>query len=158
MRGIGEVGTTRDSGGLEGSLLRLSRFPSHRAFVAGPSRTGVSRGLPSIVTSHLLRLMHTGRTSTPWFCGVADDLGGLVEAHRLGVEQGGAEDVGMVAFHPARGVGDLGEAGGVAFGKAVASEALDLLEGALGEVALIAALDHAFDHLVLEPADSAGRS
>ena len=69
---------------------------------------------------------------------VADELGGRVEAHRLGVEQGRAEDVRMVALHPGRGVGDLGEAGGVAFGKAVAAEALDLLEGALGEVARIA--------------------
>ena len=67
---------------------------------------------------------------------IADDLGGGVEAHRLGVEQGGAEDVRMVALHPRRGIGDLGEAGGVAFGKAVAAEALDLLEGALGEIAL----------------------
>jgi hypothetical protein len=31
---------------------------------------------------------------------VADDLGGGIEAHRLGVEQGGAKDVRMVAFHP----------------------------------------------------------
>jgi hypothetical protein len=29
---------------------------------------------------------------------VADDLGGGVEAHRLGVEQGRAEDVGMMHF------------------------------------------------------------
>ena len=69
---------------------------------------------------------------------VADDLGGGVEAHRLGVEQGRAEQVGMMAFHPGRGVGDLGEAGGVALGKAVAAEALDLLERPLGEVARIA--------------------
>jgi hypothetical protein len=53
----------------------------------------------------------------------------------------------MMAFHPGRGVGDLGEARGVAFGKAVASEALDLLERALGEVAPVAALDHAVDKL-----------
>ena len=90
--------------------------------------------------------------------GVADDLGGLVEAHRLGVEQGRAEDVGMVAFHPARGVGDLGEAGRVALGKAVAAEALDLLEGALGEIARHSrCATMPFDHLVVEAADSAGR-
>ena len=66
---------------------------------------------------------------------VADELGGGVEAHRLGVEQGRAEDLRMIMLHPGRGVGDLGEARGVAFGKAVAAEALDLLEGALGEIA-----------------------
>ena len=70
---------------------------------------------------------------------VADELGRRVEAHRLGVEQGRAEDVRMMAFHPGRGIGDLGEAGGVAFGEAVAAEALDLLEGALGEIPVVAA-------------------
>jgi hypothetical protein len=33
--------------------------------------------------------------------GVAHNLGRGVEAHRLGVEQGGAEDIGVVAFQPA---------------------------------------------------------
>ena len=93
----------------------------------------------------------------PMVAGVAHDLRGRVEAHRLGVEQGRAEHVGMVTFHPGGGVGDLGEARGVAFGKAVAAEALDLLEGALGEVARIAARDHAFDQLVVEMADPAGQ-
>ena len=88
---------------------------------------------------------------------VADDLGGGVEAHRLGIEQRGAEDVGMMAFHPGRGVGDLGEAGGMAFRKAVAAEALDLLEGALGEILRVAVRDHAVDHLVAKRADAAGR-
>ena len=88
--------------------------------------------------------------------GVADDLGGRVETHRLGVEQGRAEDVRMVAFHPGRSISDLGEAGGVAFGEAVASETLDLLEGALGEILGIAIGDHAVDHLVAKFADSAG--
>ena len=60
--------------------------------------------------------------------GVAHDLGRGVEAHRLGVEQRGAEDVGMVAFHPGRGIGDQREAGGVALGEAVAAEALESAE------------------------------
>ena len=38
----------------------------------------------------------------------------------------------------------------MAFGEAIAAEALDLAEAALGEVAFIAARDHAFDHLGLE--------
>ena len=65
--------------------------------------------------------------------GVADDLGGGVEAHRLGVEEGGAEDVGVMALDPGRGVDEQGEARRVAFGKAVFAEALDLVEAALGE-------------------------
>ncbi len=70
---------------------------------------------------------------------VADELGDAVKAHRLGVEQRRAEDFRMIIFHPGRGVGDPGEARGVAFGEAVAAEALDLPEGALGEVRAIAA-------------------
>jgi hypothetical protein len=31
---------------------------------------------------------------------IADQLGGGVEAHGLGVEQGGAEDVRMIMLHP----------------------------------------------------------
>ena len=46
--------------------------------------------------------------------GVAHDLRRRVEAHRLGVEQGGAEHVRVVALHPGRGIGDQREGGGVA--------------------------------------------
>jgi hypothetical protein len=41
-----------------------------------------------------------------------------------------------VAFDPARDVDELGKAGRVAFGKAVFAKALDLVEAALGELAL----------------------
>ena len=47
------------------------------------------------------------------------------------------------------------EARGMAFGKAVAAEALDLLEAAFGEVAVIAARRHAADHLLAERVDGA---
>src|SRR3712207_2094878 len=60
--------------------------------------------------------------------GVADELGDSVKAHGLGVEQSRTEGIRMIMLHPGRGIGDLGEAGGVAFRKAVASEAFDLLE------------------------------
>jgi hypothetical protein len=43
----------------------------------------------------------------------------------------------------------------VALGKAIAAKALDLIEAALGEIRLIAARDHAPDHLLLELADRA---
>ena len=44
----------------------------------------------------------------------------------------------------------------MALGKAVAPEALDLLEGPLGKILRIAALDHSADELVVEVADTAG--
>jgi hypothetical protein len=56
---------------------------------------------------------------------------------------------------PGRDIDQQREARGVAFGKAVFAEALDLLEAALGEIALVAARDHALDHLVAELADGA---
>jgi hypothetical protein len=92
----------------------------------------------------------------PMFAGIRDDLGRRVEAHRLGVEQRGAEDIGMMVLHPAACIGDLGEAGGMALGKAIGAEALDLLEGALGEILTVAARHHAADQLVVEMADPAG--
>ena len=65
--------------------------------------------------------------------GVADDLRRGIEAHRLAVQQGAGEDRRVVALHPGRGIDQVGEAGGVALGEAVAAEALDLLEHPLGE-------------------------
>jgi hypothetical protein len=88
--------------------------------------------------------------------GVLYDLGRRVEAHRLGVEQGRAEYLGMMAFQPGRRVSDLGEARRVAFRKAVAAKAFDLLERPLGEVAIIAVADHPVDELVAKRTDSAG--
>ena len=69
---------------------------------------------------------------------VAHDLGRRVEAHRLGVEQRRAEHVRMMAFEPGGGIGDQREGGRVAFREAVAAEALELAEGLLGEIPLIA--------------------
>ena len=45
------------------------------------------------------------------------------------------------------------EAGRMAFGKSVFAEASDLVEAALGEIAIVAAPDHAFDHHVLQFVD-----
>ena len=86
---------------------------------------------------------------------VADELGGGVEAHRLGVQERGAEDVGVAALDPGGGVDEEREARRVAFRKAVFAKALDLAEAALGEAPLVAARDHALDHLRLEQADGA---
>jgi hypothetical protein len=49
----------------------------------------------------------------------------------------------------------MGEARGVALGKAVFAEALDLVETALGELGRIAARGHAPDHLLMQPLDGA---
>ncbi len=87
---------------------------------------------------------------------IADDLCRRVEAHGLRVHQRGAEHVRMMMLHPATRIGDLGEAGGVALGEAVGTEALKLAEGALGEVARVAACDHTLDQLLAEMADPAG--
>ena len=87
--------------------------------------------------------------------GVADDLGGGVEPHRLRVEERRAEDVGVMALDPGGGVDEEGEARRMAFGKAVFAKTLDLMEAVLGELAIVAARHHAFDHLGLERTDGA---
>ncbi len=85
--------------------------------------------------------------------GVADDLGGGVEAHGLAVDKRGGEGRGLVALEPAGDVDEDGEARGVALGEAVLAEALDLLEAALGEVPRVAALEHAGDEPLAEGVD-----
>src|SRR3546814_8276066 len=64
--------------------------------------------------------------------GIAHDLRRRVETHRLGVEQSGPEYVGMMMLHPARGIGDLRKDRCMAIRKAIAPDALDLLEGEIG--------------------------
>ena len=125
------------------------RSPSRTA-----KRSGVSVG--SSVQSQRLALTQMGRTSTPCSRASRTICAGRVEAHRLGVEQRRAEHVRMPALQPAAGIGDQREGGGVALGKAVAAEALQLREGALGEGGLVAARHHAADQLVAERADPAG--
>ena len=90
------------------------------------------------------------------FAGISDQLGGGVKSHRLGVEQGGEEDVGEVVFDPAGDVDNEGEAGGMAFGKAVFAKALELFETALGKLALIALGEHAGDQFFAHFIDRAG--
>ncbi len=81
------------------------------------------------------------------FARVADELSGLVEAHRLAVEHGGAEHVGMVTFDPRRNVDQLGEAHRVALGKTIGAETLDLAKATLGELRIISARGHALHEL-----------
>ena len=81
---------------------------------------------------------------------IADELGGGIESHRLGVENGGAKDVRIMAFEPAGDIDQERKTGGVALWEAIFAKALDLAEAVLGELALIAIADHAFDHLGLK--------
>src|SRR3546814_15007234 len=62
----------------------------------------------------------------------------------------------MMMRHPAVRIGDLRKTRGVALGKAVTAEALDLLERTLGELFRIAAPDHPPDKFVIEVRHSAG--
>lgn len=89
--------------------------------------------------------------------GVANDLRWGVEAHGLGVQQRRAEDVGVPALHPGRGVGDQRKRGCVAFRKSVTAEAFELLEGLFGEFLFIAVGDHAGDELVAKSRHAAGK-
>lgn len=82
--------------------------------------------------------------------GIAHELRGIIESHRLRVENGTAEDVRVVAFHPGRGVGDEGKARGMAFREAIGAETFQLLEGALGKGLIVAIVDHAGDQLTAE--------
>ena len=91
----------------------------------------------------------------PVLAGVPHQLGGLVEAHGLGVEQGRAEGVGPAPLHPGRGVDQEGEADGVALGEAVGAEPLDLAEAALGEVRIVAPPGHALQEAAAILADAA---
>jgi len=86
---------------------------------------------------------------------LAHDLGGCVEAHGLRVQKRAGEGRRVMAFQPGGDVDQLGEGGGVAFREAVAAEALDLVEAALGEIALIAARHHPLHHHVLIVANAA---
>ena len=56
-----------------------------------------------------------------------------------------------MALEIGTGICNQGKAGGVRFGKAVAAEALDLLEDAFGELQRVAALEHALDFLLQLP-------
>ena len=65
---------------------------------------------------------------------IAHELGRLVKTHRLAVEDGGAEDVRIVAFDPGRGIDEQREARRMALGETVLAKSFDLLEAALGEI------------------------
>ena len=89
------------------------------------------------------------------FTRVAHQLGGGVEPHGLRVEQRTGEDRLMVLLQPGRDIDQPREAGGVAFGKAIAAEALDLGKAALGEGPVVAPGQHPRHEPVAKGADGA---
>ncbi len=90
--------------------------------------------------------------------GIADDLRGRVKSHWLRVEQGRGERRGIMAFQPARDIDQQGKARGMAFGKAVFAETLDLVEAAMRKFGIVAARDHVADHQILMRVDHPARS
>ena len=86
---------------------------------------------------------------------IADDLRRRVKPHRLRVEQGAGEDIGVKAFDPGRDIDEQRKARGMAFRKAVSAEPLDLVEAAGREVACVAVRHHAGDEFVAEQVDLA---
>lgn len=85
--------------------------------------------------------------------GIADELGGGVEAHRLRVEHRADECRRVVAFQPGRHVDQQRERRRVTLGKAVFAEAADLLENLLGERRRVAVGEHAAHEPHLELLD-----
>ena len=81
---------------------------------------------------------------------IPHNLRGSIEAHRLGVEQRSREGRWMIVLDPGRHINELREGSGMTFRKAIGPKAPDLLEASLGEVALVAAANHAFDHVRLK--------
>ena len=98
-----------------------------------------------------LRMVHIRRQHPhPVFRRIAHDLRRGVKAHRLRVEQRTAKGGREMAFEPARHIDEVRKACRVAFGKAIFTKAANLVETALRELAVVAAVDHAFDHHVLQ--------
>ena len=87
--------------------------------------------------------------------GVPHDLRRGIKAHRLGVQQGRAKHIRVMAFQPGRGIGDQRKGRRMAFRETVTAKALELLERVLGKNLLIAIGDHAIHQLVPEMADAA---
>src|SRR5262245_62200198 len=85
--------------------------------------------------------------------GASHDLRRRVEAHRLRVEERGGKGGRVMAFEPGRDIDEMGEARGMALGKAVFAETFDLVEAAFGEIGRIAARGHTADHLFSEAVD-----
>ena len=117
------------------ALHLVQAEPHGGAFAAG----GFQGGFP-IAGQHV-----GGQDGHAMALRILDQLVGRIKPHGLAVEQRGQEGLGFVPLEPGAGVGQLREAGGVRFGKAVFAEALDLAADGFGEGALVAVRQHAGD-------------
>src|SRR5262249_16252308 len=79
---------------------------------------------------------------------VAHQLCRLIKSHLVTVEDGGAEHVRVPAFDERRGIDQKRKTCRVTFGKAIFAETFDLAEALFGEIAVVAAFDHAVDEFV----------
>jgi hypothetical protein len=80
--------------------------------------------------------------------GVLQDLVWAVETHGVGVDVRRGEGRRPMAFEPAAGVGQQGEAGRVGFGKALAAEPFDLPKDVRGVLSGISVREHARGELL----------
>ena len=144
-----EPGAAGRHQGLDGRGLE----PLDLAEAEAERHAAVAEGLEGAVP--IARVHVDGPDPHPVLAGVAHDLGGGVEAHRLAVEQRTGEGRRVVALDPGGHVDEEREAGGVGLGEPVVGEALDLLEAAEREVLVVAALAHAADERLAEAVDVA---
>ena len=120
-RGEGLIGAGRDDRAPRGVLAR----PLHHAQAEPDGKAAVVLGrLQRAVPARGVDADRADLDAV--LARVAHDLGRGVEAHRLRVQQRRAEHIRMPALQPGGGIGDQREGGRMAFGKAVAAEALQL--------------------------------
>ena len=115
--------------------LRLRRCAAPSASDSPPTMRSPRRSAPVLERAVPVARVHVRR---PHFDAVAarvlHQLRRRVEAHRLAVEQRGAERRRVVALEPGRDVDQQREARRVRFREAVLAEAEDLLEDRVGEL------------------------
>ena len=161
--GLGQMlqGRTRQAGGFQCGKIReavctrrhqllcpaLLKAADHAQ--AQAQRIALQRAVPGAEIHIYRQHFHAMRA------GIADDLRRGIEAHRLGVEQRDREGRRVMAFQPGGDVHQQRKTGGMALGKTVAAETLDLPEAGLGKAGLIAACHHAPHHHVAKMLDRA---
>ena len=127
----------------------IRRKPRRTACLPSPRGAGLQRAIP------IAAIDIGGADFDAVLACIAGELRRLIKAHRLAVDDGGAEHLRVAAFDPCRGIDQKRKARRVAFGKTVFAEALDLAETVFREIAIIAARRHAVDELVAEQMDRA---
>ncbi len=113
---VGDVGIgLLLAGGLDaqpgGFLEALDLVQAQAHGRAGLAGQGFERGFPAALGD--VDRQHPHAVAA----GVLHQLRGGVKAHGLGIQQRGQKGFGLMAFEPGAGIGQLGEAGGMAFRK-----------------------------------------